>query len=322
MDMGFALFYYTLFILLAVILTAAACLASYLVSRTKALLFAFFGFFFYFFDVALVFQDDFLMQRAASAATPFFIGSPLAALVIGGGTLVSFWLVVCEYLEERRMVARWAPGAAYAVASLAVLAFAEPGNVEEFLFYSMREVFLYGVLAYIAVAYLGARDEVKRMRMRRYGKLYGALWILVTFVLLENVCILLVFGPHVVAAGALPFFPERNFAENLLVLCCAFVACRGSWKSLSLRHVDPPTQGGESLEGFIDQNLAAYCAARRLSKREEEVLRLVLLGKDNQNIAASLHLAPGTVKVHVHHILRKAEQGNRKELIQDFWKYA
>lgn len=48
----------------------------------------------------------------------------------------------------------------------------------------------------------------------------------------------------------------------------------------------------------------------------------MLLGKDNQNIATSMHLAPSTVKVHMHHILQKAERANRKELIQDFWEFS
>ena len=52
------------------------------------------------------------------------------------------------------------------------------------------------------------------------------------------------------------------------------------------------------------------------------MLRLVLLGKDNQNIATSMHLAPSTVKEHMHHILQKAERANRKELIQDFWEFS
>ena len=115
---------------------------------------------------------------------------------------------------------------------------------------------------------------------------------------------------------------ERNFAENLLVLCCAFAACMSAWKNLTLRRSEPPTQGGRSLEAFIDQNLVAYGAARQLSKREAEVLRLVLLGKDNQNIATAMHLAPSTVKVHMHHILQKAGRSNRKELIQDFWEFS
>ena len=323
MDLGLGLFYYTLIVLLAVILTAATCLASYLVMRGKTYLYAFAGFLFYFFDVALVFQDDFLMQRAAeSSISPFFIGSPIASIVVGAGTLVSFWLVLCEYLEEHSLAVRFIPGIVFAFASIAVLLLVPAGNIEEFLFYSMREVMLYAMLIYLAVRYVGTRDDVLRMRMRRHRALYCALWALVTCVLLENIVFLLIIGPHTLAGQTLPFFPERNFAENALVLCCAFAACTNAWKSLSLRRTELPTQGGASLETFIDHNLVAYAASRQLSKREAEVLRLVLLGKDNQNIATSMHLAPSTVKVHMHHILQKAGQTNRKELAQDFWEFS
>lgn len=320
-DADLVLFYYTLFILLVSILTAAACAASYLVSRARPLLFAFSGFLFYFFDVALVFQDDFLLHHSAEA-TPFFIGSPLASIVIGGGALMSFWLAVCEYLDERRRILRWAPGAVFALASAAVLLLVKQGNVQEFAFYSMREAFLYWILLFAAGTYLTARDEAKRFRMARFRRKYAVLWVLVTLVLLENVVFLLVVDPSRAGAGTLPFFPERNFAENLLMLGCALAACRSAFRNLSLRHEDPPAQGGGSVESFIAQNLAAYCAARGLSKREEEVLCLVLIGKDNQNIATALQLAPGTVKVHVHHILQKTDTANRKELLQDFWSFS
>ena len=50
------------------------------------------------------------------------------------------------------------------------------------------------------------------------------------------------------------------------------------------------------------------------------MLRMALMGKDNQNIASSMNLAPGTVKVHMHHILQKAQCANRKELMRDFWE--
>lgn len=320
MELDIVLFYYTLIILLASVLTAAMCIASYLVSRMRALLYAFLGFLFYFFDVALVFQDDFLM-RGAATTSPFFIGSPLAAIVIGGGALLSLWLVLCEYLDERRRIMRWAPIVVFAVACAAVLLLVQPGNVQEFLFYGMREVTLYWMLIYCAVVYTTTRDEVKRLRMKRYRRFYIALWALVTLVLLENVVFLLVVDPQIPSGNPLPFYPERNFAENALVLFCAVVACRSSWRNLNLRRNDPPARSDASLEAFIDQNLPAYRIARQLSQREEEVLRFVLLGMDNQNIATSLQLAAGTIKVHMHNILKKTECANRKELIQDFWEF-
>jgi DNA-binding NarL/FixJ family response regulator len=42
-----------------------------------------------------------------------------------------------------------------------------------------------------------------------------------------------------------------------------------------------------------------------LTQREREVLRLIAAGKSNLDIAGTLFLSPGTVKVHVTHILGK-----------------
>jgi len=49
-------------------------------------------------------------------------------------------------------------------------------------------------------------------------------------------------------------------------------------------------------------------------------LRLVVLGKSNQEIADELFLAVDTVKTHIHNILVKTEQQNRTTLILHFWK--
>ena len=69
-------------------------------------------------------------------------------------------------------------------------------------------------------------------------------------------------------------------------------------------------------------NLAnGACSFRHgLTAREREILALVLQGKDNQNIASELQLALGTVKAHVHNILKKTDHASRQELARDFWK--
>jgi DNA-binding CsgD family transcriptional regulator len=50
-----------------------------------------------------------------------------------------------------------------------------------------------------------------------------------------------------------------------------------------------------------------------LSAREVEVLRLVAAGRSNRAIADALFLAPGTVGIHVTHILAKTNTTNRTE---------
>lgn len=42
-----------------------------------------------------------------------------------------------------------------------------------------------------------------------------------------------------------------------------------------------------------------------LTQREQEILTLIAAGQSNQEIAQSLYIAPGTVRVHVHAILQK-----------------
>lgn len=54
-------------------------------------------------------------------------------------------------------------------------------------------------------------------------------------------------------------------------------------------------------------------ALRRLSEREQEVLRLVAAGLSNKEIAARLYLSPHTVKAHVRNILDKLGLQSRAE---------
>lgn len=66
--------------------------------------------------------------------------------------------------------------------------------------------------------------------------------------------------------------------------------------------------------------LLAFCEHYHLTARESVILKEVLQGKDNQNIASSLQLALGTVKAHVHNILKKTGTATRQGLAQLFWK--
>lgn len=321
MDSSLFLFYYSILMQVCAILTAASCFASYLVSRNKVQLYSFIGFLMYYIDCMLVFRDDYVMASKTLAANEsFYIGDPVSSIIFGCAFLTAFWLVVCEYLEEDSPALRITPGAIFVAASIAVTVLVPQSYLHMFVFYSLREAYMAWILLFGAYRYLTTEHHKQRMRLKRFKRFYAVLWLIVFAVIAENVVFLLIVNPGV-SDSPLPFFPERNFAENALALACEFVAVRASMKYLSVRHVDLPNQGGQHVEAFIDQNLLAYASSRKLSPRETEILRLILLGKDNQNIATELSLAPGTVKVHVHHILQKAQMENRQKLMQDYWDY-
>lgn len=58
----------------------------------------------------------------------------------------------------------------------------------------------------------------------------------------------------------------------------------------------------------------------RLTKREQEVARLLAAGRCNKDIAASLRLSLGTVKDHVHAVLRKSGLTSRLEVASAFMR--
>jgi two-component system, NarL family, response regulator len=52
-----------------------------------------------------------------------------------------------------------------------------------------------------------------------------------------------------------------------------------------------------------------------LTKREQEILTLMAQGKNNHEIADTLYISPGTVRVHVHAILQKLEVRDRTQAV-------
>ena len=72
-------------------------------------------------------------------------------------------------------------------------------------------------------------------------------------------------------------------------------------------------------ETWIHPSAAARLAARmtapNLTRREREVLHLMVVGKSNKEIGSSLDVTEGTVKVHVNHILAKLGVTGRVEAI-------
>lgn len=59
-----------------------------------------------------------------------------------------------------------------------------------------------------------------------------------------------------------------------------------------------------------DKNISEY---DNLTKREEEILKLVAKGLSNKLIARELDISDGTVKVHVKHLLKKLDLRSRVE---------
>jgi DNA-binding NarL/FixJ family response regulator len=58
-----------------------------------------------------------------------------------------------------------------------------------------------------------------------------------------------------------------------------------------------------------------FCDHFQLSKREGEILNLLLKGKSNKNIERELFVSPHTVRNHIHNIYKKLGVGSRLQLM-------
>ncbi|WP_236745388.1 response regulator transcription factor [Rhodococcus sp. BS-15] len=67
----------------------------------------------------------------------------------------------------------------------------------------------------------------------------------------------------------------------------------------------------DSAVARLDRKVQAQNAFRALTTREQDVIQLIGRGMSNSDIAAELHLAEGTVKVHITSILRTTGARNR-----------
>jgi len=83
-------------------------------------------------------------------------------------------------------------------------------------------------------------------------------------------------------------------------------------------HVMPLDAAGTDIAVSVRElgtSMGAFRTRYRLSKREADVVELVLLGYRNRDIAATLGTSPTTIKKHLTHIFDKVGVDNRTQLI-------
>ncbi len=115
-----------------------------------------------------------------------------------------------------------------------------------------------------------------------------------------------------VEAGAAGYVLRDNSLADLIT------NIRAAYNNEAL--VSPPIAAAlmsyvAELVGFDPTPTPDETAAQPLTRREREVLTLVQQGLTNQEIAATLVIELGTVKNHVHNILRKLNVNSRRDAV-------
>jgi two-component system NarL family response regulator len=103
----------------------------------------------------------------------------------------------------------------------------------------------------------------------------------------------------------------KGVAAESLILAIQSVAAGASWWD---------AQATEQIRAQFQQSAAEVptptpVPENPLTQREREILALIASGKSNSEIAETLYIAAGTVRVHVHAILQKLEVRDRTQAV-------
>mgnify|MGYP001433949061 FL=1 len=199
-----AFYLYTIVVMLACVAAGAVSLSAYFVSRRRSFLFASVMLLFYFLDLALIFQYEYLGQNMEYSLAQFYtIDHPQLKTLLALGTLEPMWLILCDFMNERRRAWRLAPAFVFIAASELVVWCLPVDQFRQWLFYTLRQAFLLWCIGYAVFRYATSRSEVEKARMRRQEPVLIAAAVLCLCIIIEDVAMILVFDSSVFASAAL-----------------------------------------------------------------------------------------------------------------------
>ena len=160
METAFCL--YTIVVMLACVASGSVSLSAYFVSRRRSFLYAALMLLFYFLDLALIFQYEYLGQNVEYSITQFYtIDHPQLKMLLALGTLEPMWLILCDFVNEKRRAWRIVPAVVFVVATEIVLWALPVSEFRQWLFYTLRQGFLIWCIAYAVYRYSTSQSEVE-----------------------------------------------------------------------------------------------------------------------------------------------------------------
>lgn len=320
------LFIYTILIIILSISASTMSLSYFLISRNKVSFYIVFIFLFYALDFSVIlFSNSFEASIAENIKTFYEVSYPAARIIFGGGFLGAIWLTISSYFRLNKKLAYVLPLLSYFLCYL-LFFFYKNNPISQWLFYLPRQIFLIFCSIYCVFKFQIETDKKKRLVLSKF-KIFPIVTIVfsVLIILEDTVNILIIpadffFGSQI-SSNYANYISERNFCENILMVFYAMFCIVYTQKNLNMMYQLAPHVSQENIVlEYIDTALPEFALRYDLTKREEEILSLVLKDFDNKQIANEYYLAVGTVKAHLHNIFKKTNVENREDLIKLFWR--
>lgn len=315
-------FFYTIAMLTLCIVTAVFSFAALASTRRRLFFFSTGAFVCYAIELTEIFFHEYISQNQPFPMDEYYaISMPVLRTAVSIILNAFVWLLILNVLDKhsKRLFA-W-PVIVLSIANLVVIFLMPEGPVRQWLYYTLRQAFSFGTLLYAIWSYKHEASPELKAQLAKFRKPLRVVLTLVGLIILEDTLVILVMPPSDGETWLPLYLSERNFTENVLLVFAALLLLRHIYHVLSIRIQEAPEiENVPDIERHIDTIMPRYRMEHGLSEREAEVLSLVVMKKTNQEIADELVLAVGTIKSHVHNLVKKTGTKNREDLIVDFWQ--
>ena len=315
-------FFYTIAMLTLCIVTAVFSFAALASTRRRLFFFSTGAFVCYAIELTEIFFHEYISQNQPFPMDEYYaISMPVLRTAVSIILNAFVWLLILNVLDKhsKRLFA-W-PVIMLSIANLVVIFLMPEGPVRQWLYYTLRQAFSFGTLLYAIWSYKHEASPELKAQLAKFRKPLRVVLTLVGLIILEDTLVILVMPPSDGETWLPLYLSERNFTETVLLVFAALLLLRHIYHVLSIRIQEAPEiENVPDIERHIDTIMPRYRMEHGLSEREAEVLSLVVMKKTNQEIADELVLAVGTIKSHVHNLVKKTGTKNREDLIVDFWQ--
>lgn len=328
--MGTVFFIYTTIIICIAVIACSISIMVSLMTNRRDCLCAAAGFVMYAIGTAMIFYDEYLeIKHEYETTFDLPLQHPLVTTLLGIGVLLCVWIWVLSRTHTKVTPKNIViPCIIFSLGCVVLVPRESAASpAQQWLYWIWRDFGVVACLAFAARQYKRSTSKAQRLDMERSKRFFYIACFLICMVIAEDTFMIMLFRPSGRLAESMFFWylGERNISENMLMIACGFQLLRRYRDILTIYAKRPRTE--EVVDGelavsasSLNSRLEMFADAHSLSRREAEVLGLLLSGMDTRNIASELVLSPGTVKAHLHRIYVKAGVSTRDDLIAEFWR--
>lgn len=324
-------FLYNIFliILYSVVLSYSASL--YIRKRKPVFLILTILFLFYIFDNTIIYMTEFIDSFSYHYDLQF-MSIPAFKTVIIIATCVCMTFLQHIFIMQRDV----RPDIAALVFLALMLMFVpmmNDGAFEVWLYYLPYQAYIF-YLGLSGVIFIKKRPELYNQNdfLIHYRNIALLTAVSTIFILIEDTIVIFSIDIY---SDIMVKINNRSFSEDIMGIVLSFFAIKHLSRAMYLSDTEPLKP--EGLNGVddcmkvvpvmsvyrneLDPVFYHFSSEFHLTGREQDILKVLLKDKNNQEISDELFISVGTVKTHVHNIFQKADVTKRSQLLHMYGDY-